>query len=88
MSQILEKARKTFESALKNAVDLYLKNMRGKQFKTLEEFDLSHIKSLEAAVGLVNEIKISGAEHIQENIESKLKYVMLLSLITITIQIV
>lgn len=88
LSEILKKAHKTFKSARKNAVDLYSRNLKGKQFKTLEEFNYSHNQSYEAAMELVTEIQISGAEHIQEITGSKLKHVMLLSLNIIIIQIV
>lgn len=82
-AQILEKNRKTLESARKNAVDLYSKTMKAKQIGTIEEFDYLHNQSLEAAMKQFNEIKISNAEDIQENIESKLKNVNL-NLIKIT----
>lgn len=83
LSQILEKARTTFESARKNALDLYLENMKKNQSETLEEFDYLHNQSYEAAMKLVADINISGAEHIQENIESNLKNVMSINPITI-----
>lgn len=84
-SRILTKARKTFESARKSAVDMYLNNMKKKQFETCQEFDDIHNQSHGAAMRLVSDIKIDGAEDIQENIVSKLKNVTLIHLIIIFI---
>lgn len=66
MSQILGKARKTFESARKNAYDSYLRHMTSNSFRTLENFEHCHSHSWRNALEHVNEIEISGADDIKE----------------------
>lgn len=82
--RILEKTRKTFESARRNAVDLYLENMKRIQFETLESFEQCHNQHYKTAMSLIKDINLSGADDIQEMHESTLKNVMII-IITLTI---
>lgn len=84
-SQILEKTKKTFDTARKKAVDSYLKAMKGNNVETFEDFQRCHNCNYKTAMSRINEIKISGAKDIQENNELKLKNVMFIHIIKIKI---